>query len=857
MTMSTDHFEAFTASVKALTLNNTTSTGIATDYHKAKETDLVAAKAIQQYVKDLEYLLELIAPGSDFLRDITVMTPSIVHKYFAKLEDWCFEGWALTTNGATCIGATENHLTLNPQLLINTGIGNYYIDVFVDNLPSGVIDVHLDGQWVRSLQRTGRHSFELIFPSAGSVLKFTYRDGAGSDQVVIKSLAIHYITTSFVGYLTAKIKQLATISAEDYVRKDELDHILRGLEEQFNKLLKALSTKVEEHLTADNPHDITCEKIGAATEDHRHKEYTTNASLPDKIRELGSEIFSTIDHKHDEYVTEEELEDRVDDIVSNSFAQITTLTPLTIVSAPIGKLPQRYTGTGVNTAAQIIQSPSVRLNYDVPYDPSVGFVDTDKVELIDEAAKFFSTTDEYAHIPDVAVKDIGFRISFHKRREILGYKLKHDDGSSVPREWTVYSDDSSFIHRALPHSAVFKNNCYTLHFDEPIQVESLTFILNDYKANDESTADLKVELLTKDMRDVLEITNEEFTICVPNSGANRIARILPSSVRTLPKTKIPGTEYYLYARKDTDESKSELFWSVFPPTCNDKRIGTDVLTDVFEQGATAVRSADEVECYSHAEYGTLILRQGKTIEGNLIDIYGSGQSPWTSEGSDVIIEHQFTTDNLLLTGYMLAWHNDVEDIPKAWTLTIIGEDSNRQKQTIVLDSIKEFYPFYSVEDDDLVYVKYFDRPITVRSIQLSCKARDAKTARITLSRICWFLSEYWYAPSSNTAHLGLAPVAAACIGSVYCNDEGQWEINNYYPGKCCCIPVNSLAECDPGYYRVPNPFHTESVTCTIRSHDFIQNSATSGIYITKVTAEFIELCCVMPARCSVHILRAW
>ena len=836
-------------------MGRATATGLASDMDHAKPTDLLLASSVSKLATELNEIYDKLSPNSTFLEEIVVLTPSLVNKYFAKDEDWEYLGWGLTTEGAKCRGDTENHLTISPRVYPKAGKGHYYLNILLDSLPSGRIDIYINDTWIRTLQYPGRCAFEIVLGTIHDKIHLVYNGGASTDQIVIKELALHYVTPTFVDYLTAKIRQLATISADEYVRKDEFEHRLSEIQNQLRELLEETTASIEEHKTAHNPHGITCEMIDAAPSDHTHSEYILQGDLGVRVRQIGDAVYSQLDHTHKEYVDREEIRDLVGSLVSGAMSDVTTLTPLTIIKAPIGKLPQRYIDTGITPAAQIIQSPGIHLHVDAPYDPSLCTVDTNTVDLIDEAPKFFSDTENYAEF-DCTEPGVSFRITFHKARKIVGYTLKHTDASSVPKEWMICSDDTSFIHRVLSDKATFVDNEYTVNFEGIITANSLTFTFNAFTLNQDSTAALKVILLTENMSDVLEITSEEFTVCIPNSGANQIVKVNQAVAKVLPRSKIPGTNYYLYLRKNDDDSRGVLYWSVYPPICSDTHAGTDVLTDTYHMGATTIKPENgDVEYYSHKEYGDLRLTRGKTIDGSLINIYGSQGETWTSEGSEVIFHHDF--DGVMMTGYLLAWHHDVEDIPRSWSLTLHGKDMNNVPTTILIDNVEEYYPFYSVTDDDLVYCKQFNEPFIVDHAVLAFKAKSGDNPKITLSRVSWFLAQYRYSPASNTAYLGNTTTSAACIGSAYCNADLQWEINNTYTGKCCTVPVNNLAPCSTGLYTVPNPFHTDNVTCIVRAHDFIGNSMASGAYITTVTADYITIYCALPVRCSVQVLRVW
>ena len=835
-----------------LILGGNPATGICDNLNTETDTSkLVNVKALKRLSTTINKLDDKLSPNSSFLEAISVMTPSLVNKYFTNEDEWILENWGITTEGVKAFASDKNSLTISTDVYPKAGIGNYYIIATVSNLPSGIIDVYVNDTFQRSLKEVGKFGFELVLNSATDVIKFVYRNGDAKDQAIIKELELHHLTDAFVKYLVTKIKQEATVNADEFMRKDELEYELDSFKKQFNQVSNEFIEQLTTHLDEENPHKITPELIKAAPEKHTHDEYETKDDLKNDVITTTESLYAPKEHYHSQYIDKSELDSTVADLVSTSLVNLVTLTPLTITDAKVGKLPQRYSTVGVSAPAQLLIPTNVCRHTNTNYDESLGTVDTDRLDLIDSVAEVFSNSDNYADLEDT-VDGFNIRISFHIPRVIVGYVLKWKEELNAskatrPDTWSVISGDTTFIHRYVPTNEEYGAMQVKVDFDTPITVDSLTFSFDKFKRLGSITDGLlKIRLITENDTDTLQITKDTFKVCVPNSGANRVLTKDDNTIINLPTTKTEGTAYYAFV--DQSSGNTTIDWSVIPPEYSNTRIGIDVFTDVFPTGAKLVEGS-----YSHPDYGTLTLKKGNTSEGELINLY-KDREVWVSEETDnVIIEQTILPKHTVLTSYALTWNGTQENIPEGWTVTVEGIDNDNRRVTAVIDSVDKFYPFYSVADDDIIYFKKFDNPLEVTKITIAFTSKN--NGKIALSGLNLYLSKYWYSIPANTIYNGLSASIATCIGSAYVDENTHWNINNTYIGKSATVPVNHLTRCSPGVYEVPNPFFTDQVMANVQTYNFTESLLDSQAYVSSISADKITVSVVTEGYYGLQLMR--
>lgn len=832
-----------------------------------KEIDpyaLITGGYLDQALHEIRTLLGSLDPEGTLLSDLSMISPSLTDPYFSMEDDWTLNNWVKQDEKMYCVGGHKNNsLVLTKDLYISKG--QYLISIIVNSLPSGYLEIRKNGEFVAAIRETGPHYKEITIDDIlTDEISFVGVNVAANDNIEVFSISIHYVAERFYEYLIRKIKSLSVVDTEGFVPREEYEHTLDVFLAQFqdatNKYLRALNM----HTTANNPHEITPEKINAAPSYHLHDQYLTKTQVGDEVAE-HMKNYAMLDHEHTEYLQTTAADALITSLLQKYLSELISVDPLIVTKAPVGVLPSRFAQTDINAPLQILLPSSVNHTDQTSFD-KYGIITTNIESLMYEAPKVFAFTENYAIIPSSINPEetpINFRFCYHHKHLIRGYKIHVVDG--LPSEWSVYSGNTTFIHKIMDSTGFVleENGSYVseVFFEKIEKVDSISFIIS--KGDFESDWKLRIELLYADFTtDEFGITSDEIEFCVPTSGTNRIIHVEKtlSPMKINPGVKVVGIPYYLYAGRELGDSGTDFSFSFYPPEYGNVRKGINVFLDKFTNIENTGSSRDE---YIHPAFGTLSMKEGSTKTGSeLKSIYDSSFTSWSSDGTEkkVTIEQTFNSDNVIMSGYMLNWRQeDLSAIPDAWTLTVEGRDIYGRMLTIVVDSVDQYYPFYSVEDDDIVYHKALDIAICVKKITLTMESKKSLPI-MRLNKLYLFIGEYFYSIPQNTMYYGNSTKSRMCLGKVvYTGPEKGYEVTNACFGKSCVIPVNNLKPTGTfEEYSVPNPFFTTDVVASVQNYALVpDNSITPAAYITSITAEKITVITENSFRYAVSIARMW
>ena len=209
--------------------------------------------------------------------------------------------------------------------------------------------------------------------------------------------------------------------------------------------LESFRDNFEDHLTQENPHEITPELIGAALKDHTH--------IPS---EIGA---ANIIHSHSEYVTETEVEELIDNKISGGTNSNTGLRykPMTIVRCPLGVSPNGLENSSIDDPISPIIFPYIIHRTKGEYDYFDGVCSTNKstVEgfpiwyafnkcLTDEDCKIDTAAFSCADIVSEENKVL-LQYEFHISRSISHFTIRKSTNDKVggfPTSFRVYIDDN-------------------------------------------------------------------------------------------------------------------------------------------------------------------------------------------------------------------------------------------------------------------------------------------------------------------------------------------------------------------------------------------------------------------------------
>ena len=851
----------------ALILNGTTVNSIES-VNPAKQDTLISRSTLDKELYNINRALKAVDPEGDLFQDLSVISMSLVDNYFNDESDWVLKNWILQDNYAYCKGGiADNTLTISNHVFSDNG--HYYCFVDVGAIQSGYLELRLNGEFVNKLDTARQYICELeITDVATDTVELVGCNISNNEAIRVNSIGFYYLTDRFYRYIVDKIKKLATITSESFITKEEYSHAQDQFLAQFSAMTTRYLAELNNHLTANNPHGISWDNIGAAEANHTHPEYITTSRFQIEVDNRMSN-YAKVNHTHSEYLLQADATGLISSTIEDRLRLLMILPPNTISSGPTGVLPSRFANTNVSLPASLLVPSTIQHAGKHSYDYNYGIVTTNKQDLMEEAPKTFAK-DNYCKIPwSVVGISATIRMQFHTERTISGYRLTCK-GSSTVTDWRVISGNTTFVHRVTnPNNYTTNGTLHTceLYFDTPVTTDAISFILLD-KSGTDNNIYLNVEFIFKDLAITdIGLTNKEFSLCIAEEGSNRTITHDPTLAisKITPAVQVNDTPLYIFAQAAPDATGTYTLSTVtsyIPVELDNIRRGLDALRNKYNNIVQSVVNGHEA--YVNPAFGTLSLEVGASATGyKLTTIYDDSADGWKSErdtAGTVILLQTFESDNVLLMGYTLSWRvTDQDNIPDNWVLTVEGYDESNKLVTTVYDSVDAYYPFYSVEDDDIVYTARFDTGIRVKKVYLTFAANDTKV--VAINKLMWYVSEHFYSIAQNTMYRGNDKVSRLCIGKAVKDATTGWSVTNLCMGKSCVIPINDLelTEVD-AEYTIPNPFFTTDVIVTVHSYRLLDDEDDTyfpSAFVSSVTREEIKIISRVSFRYAASICRTW
>ena len=284
--------------VDSLTLGGMTATDITTDKDSSDARALVTGMALHSTKRELTSQIQAIDPHNVLFQDHSAITLPIVDSGF-DTEDWEWTDWEIQKGVSATFTAKGSYKDILNNIHLKsypfTRIGTYFIAVDVSILDSGYLAVYdeSDTELARvSVPGMWRFVYTPTTPDTAS-LKFAARDTLKNELISIGSIGVYYLTDRLEQYMRYIVPQVSSGSA--YATTQYVDQQVNGiqleLEDRLANLptfanLSILSSHVADHQS--NPHSVTREQIGAASDDHTHT-----------LEELGAAAVNHTHNPHD------------------------------------------------------------------------------------------------------------------------------------------------------------------------------------------------------------------------------------------------------------------------------------------------------------------------------------------------------------------------------------------------------------------------------------------------------------------------------------------------------------------------------------------------------------------------------
>lgn len=864
--MNTERLTTDTVETKSLILNKTTVVGVETGAVNPKDEKLVGLSYLSKITKKIDTALKAIDPDSDLYANLASISLPLTDPYFSDRTAWKLNHWELADNYAiysSNSGSRDNNaLTFSNTIYPNKG--HYFAIIDVVAINSGYIEFRVNDEHIATIEDLGKTlvEFEIKDTSVDKVSIVAVNVNS-AELITLNSVSIHYLTERFYTYFTEMLLHKYSITPDNYVTVENYEHSQREFMNNIRVLTDRYLAELDAHKEASNPHEITPELIHAARADHSHSEYLSASQCATEV-ERHMANFALKDHEHPEYLTEDEADSKIDELVTDRMRNVLVTDPMIVVKAPSGILPSRWAQTNITPPVPLLVPSVLDHNAEGSYDWVYGIATTNHSVLMNESPKVFSRG-QHGSIPGGTITwgegVVNFRMQFHTLRKIEGYTIT--TYNSKVTDWRVISGNTTFIHRVTDPDNIQTDDAgvstCTIYFDEVVEAESLAFQLLNATPDTDGSVKVNIEFLTVDYdKDSFGIAPSQYEVAVPFEGSNEICLVGESNLKFTPEVIVDDTPLYVFY----DAHTNKYSVSYYPLEVNNTRRGIDVFTDKFTD--IEQDSDTSIPSFTHPAYGKLSLTEGYSREGSkLTNIYSSSTDGWVSEGntSTITITQTFDSDNVMLCGYILNWRNeDIDNVPDSWTLSVEGTNVYGETVTVVLDSVEKYYPFYSVEDDDIVYHSKCHSNITIKKLTLTMSTTKPNSA-IALNKLFLYVSEHYYAVPLNTMYLGDKTSARICLGSLVHNKDTGWVPRmDVSVGRTCVVPVNNL-EPMMRYmdYHIPNPFHTQDITVSVENY-ILQDSElgqTPQAYVSNISAEWITVTTTAPFRHGLAISRIW
>lgn len=256
----------------------------------------VSSEALYKGLHQLDQkITELDPTKGNVFKDNSVVSLPVVSELPGE------SGWVFSTNYTvtpqnylTYIGVGKgvedrNSIVASPKYFRT--VGNYFLVLNISRLDSGTVAVYdEDDRVLLSTTKRGRYYLEKKVTEANkniASLRVSCSDAFYGDLITFNFMGLYYVwerIRDYIFYSMAALSGGTQIVTKEYVDEaieDALKNI--GTDEKLRE-------EFERHLAASNPHNITCDKIGAAKLDHIHSEYVTKTQLSENNASLSSAL---------------------------------------------------------------------------------------------------------------------------------------------------------------------------------------------------------------------------------------------------------------------------------------------------------------------------------------------------------------------------------------------------------------------------------------------------------------------------------------------------------------------------------------------------------------------------------------
>ena len=273
------------------TLNNKTVFNITDNWERDDTKTLPTSYALRRGILSIVGNIDSIRKEVDRLSLTPVMSDSIIGEHFqdehVTLNNFTFDLTRIIYgNNSENVNENQAYVLVTSEAFSSKG--NYFVDFIVDKLPgdSTITITDEKNNIVYEATDPGEHRFEInVENPSTSYLLFNVNNVPAYDEVVLSYLGIHHIKDQFTTYMDYAAEKILAdgssfVTVENY--QQGLKDTIEKSQEYTNTSVNVVTESINDHVNnKDNPHGVTCEKIGAAEANHTHT--PTSIGAADKI----------------------------------------------------------------------------------------------------------------------------------------------------------------------------------------------------------------------------------------------------------------------------------------------------------------------------------------------------------------------------------------------------------------------------------------------------------------------------------------------------------------------------------------------------------------------------------------------
>jgi hypothetical protein len=268
--------------IKNIILNDKHISGVGDSLEDTLSTDIASVGAVKAYANKIDMLISTLSAQLNDFNFIPVISEPLI-SIVPNTKEWKTKDIYINNHLATY--ESPNQSNVGYLKLSNNNIytytGRYVLVLDIPRLDSGHVDIKIDDIVIKTIESVGKHTVTYDIDNIyNSSLSVSITDTIATDIVQISQVYMCHVKESLTNYLEYMINYIIT-GNDDSVSNDELNNAISQLDNTLkqytNQVVSQVAQVVNDHKNdKDNPHDITCSIIDAATRDHIHPIYQSH-----------------------------------------------------------------------------------------------------------------------------------------------------------------------------------------------------------------------------------------------------------------------------------------------------------------------------------------------------------------------------------------------------------------------------------------------------------------------------------------------------------------------------------------------------------------------------------------------------